>query len=95
MMGGARLEIRLKPRAKADRISFHESGILEIAVTSPPVDDRANVHMTELLADRLNVPKRAVSIIKGGHSRNKVVAVDGITNEEALRNIRGTDKDKL
>jgi len=86
-MGSARLEIRLKPRAKADRIGLHESGRLDIAVTSPPVDDRANVHMAELLADRLKVPKRAVSIIKGGHSRNKVVAVEGLTKEESISRI--------
>lgn len=94
-MGDARLEIRLKPRAKTDRISLHENGILEIAVTSPPVDDRANVHMAELLAEWLNVPKRAISIIKGGHSRNKVVAVEGLTDEDALRSIQEMNKDKL
>lgn len=87
-MESARLEVRLKPRARNDRIRFGTAGLLDIAVTSPPVDDRANTHMAELLADRLNVPKRTVSIIKGGHSRNKVVAVEGLTKEEVVLRLR-------
>jgi uncharacterized protein (TIGR00251 family) len=86
-MDSARLEIRLKPRAKADRIDLDESGRVDIAVTSPPVDDRANAHMAELLADWLKIPKRAISIIKGGHSRNKVVGVEGLTREKIISRI--------
>jgi uncharacterized protein len=83
-METARLEVRLKPRAKRDRISLNSAGMLMIAVTSPPVDDRANLHLARILADRLDVPARAVFIVKGGHSRNKVVAVEGLTKKEVL-----------
>ena len=86
--GTARLEIRLKPRAKNDRISeVSATGLIDVAVTSPPIDGRANGHMIELLSDHLHVPQRAISVIKGGHCRNKVVAVEGITKEQAIRRI--------
>jgi len=87
MVENARLEVRLKPRAKGDRIGWGHAGLLDIAVTSPPVDDRANAHMAELLADRLKVPKRAIMIVKGGRSRNKVVAVEGLTKEEIMKRL--------
>jgi uncharacterized protein (TIGR00251 family) len=84
-----RLEIRLKPRAKNDRVTMNAAaGVVDIAVTSPPIDDRANEHMIELLSDRLNVTRRFISIIKGGRSRNKVVAVEGLTKEEATQRLR-------
>ena len=88
MVQNARLEVRLKPRAKGDRIDCGPAGLLAIAVTSPPVDDRANAHMVKCLADRLDVPKRAVTIIKGGRSRNKVVAVEGLTKDEIITRLR-------
>ena len=79
------LEIRLKPRAKNDRVSYAVSDdLFDIAVTSPPIDDRANAHLVKLLADRLGVGKSAVVLIKGGHSRSKVVAVSGVSKEEAV-----------
>jgi len=90
MVENARLEVRLKPRAKGDRIGCGPAGLLDIAVTSPPVDDRANMHMVELLADRLKVPKRAITIVKGGRSRKKVVAVEGLTNEQVYFKLKVT-----
>jgi hypothetical protein len=48
------------------------------------VDGAANEALVELLADVLGLPKRAVSILRGGSSRHKLVAVDGI-DETRLR----------
>jgi hypothetical protein len=86
-MDDARLVIRLKPRVKNDRIGTGPGGVVDIAVTSPPIDGRANDHLIALLAERLGVPKSRLSLIKGGCSRNKVVAVEGMTKEEAIRRI--------
>lgn len=86
---GARFRVRLKPRAKNDRFGVLSDGLVEIAVTSPPIDDRANNHLIELLADRLSVPKRAISVVVGGHSRNKVVEVEGKTLNEVILQLKG------
>ena len=83
-MSGARFDIRLKPRSKNDRISLADGNRIDVAVTSPPIDDRANKHLMELLADRLDVAKGSVTIIKGGHSKNKVVEITGMTKDEVL-----------
>lgn len=86
-MENARLEIRLKPRAKNDRVSVTDDGTIDIAVTSPPVEGKANGHLLKLLAKKLGVPKSSLSLLRGGHSRNKVVAVEGLTMEEAIKRI--------
>ncbi|MBN1130475.1 MAG: DUF167 domain-containing protein [Chitinispirillaceae bacterium] len=83
-MREARLQVRLKPRAKNDRVRVADGGLLDVGVTSPPVDERANAHLVELLAKRLDVPKRMVTIIVGGHGRNKVVRVEGVTKKEVI-----------
>ena len=83
-MNGCTLVVRLKPKAKRDSITFTARGeALQVAVTSPPVDNRANDHCIALLARRLGVPKSTLSIIKGGHCRDKVVACGTLTDVEA------------
>lgn len=81
---GARLQIRLKPRAKNDRLKVLPGGRVDVAVTSPPIDYRANGHLIEFLSDRLGVPKRSISVIVGAHGKNKVVEVDGMTEDQVI-----------
>ena len=87
-MNEGRLDIRLKPRAKNDRLAVGADGLLDIAVPSPPVNEKANAHLVALLAERLGVPKRALTLLRGGHSKNKVVAIEGLTREEAIAKLR-------
>jgi uncharacterized protein YggU (UPF0235/DUF167 family) len=44
-------------------------------VLSPPIKNKANKEMIRLLADYYNVNKSAIKIIKGEHSREKLVEV--------------------
>ena len=83
----SRIAICLKPRAKNDRIFVTATGVIEIAVTSPPVDDRANEHLVALIADRLHVPKSSLSIVYGRRCRNKVIAVLGLTKDTILKKL--------
>jgi uncharacterized protein len=83
-MASCTIAIRLKPRAKGNRISVASSGLCDMAVTSPPVDNAANEHCIRLLAESLGVPKSGIRLIRGGHSKNKVVAVEELTLEEAM-----------
>jgi uncharacterized protein len=51
-------------------------------VVEPPEDGRANQAVVRLLADVLGLRRRDVSIVAGHGSRDKVVAVDGLTAGE-------------
>lgn len=75
----AAIEVRLKPRASRCAVKVRGPRSVEISVTSPPVDNRANEQLVEYLAGILGVSKSSLSIIKGGHSRNKVVDAAGLT----------------
>ena len=76
------IDVRLKPRSSRCAIKVRGRLCVEISVTSPPVDNRANEQLIEFLADVLGTSKSSLSIIKGGHSRNKVVEVSGLTDGE-------------
>ncbi|GBU21399.1 hypothetical protein R80B4_01288 [Fibrobacteres bacterium R8-0-B4] len=81
------INVKLKPRASKCAINVCGPKDIEVSVTSPPVDNRANEQLIECLADVLRVAKSSLSIVKGGHSRNKVVLIEGIGDDEVFRRL--------
>jgi uncharacterized protein (TIGR00251 family) len=80
--GGVRISVRLTPRARADRLEgiarlADGAAVLQVSVTAPPVDSRANDALLRLLATGLGLPRRDLVIVGGQKSRNKVVRVAG------------------
>ena len=73
-----RIDVRVQPRAPRDEIGGWRAGRLQVRVTAPPVDDRANVAVCKLIAKRAGVPRSAVSVVAGARSRDKVVEVSGL-----------------
>ncbi len=82
MATGARIEIRVQPRASRNTISGMRAGILRIRVTAPPVDGQANAAAIALLAQALDVPKSAITLVRGASSREKTLAVESMSQEE-------------
>ena len=79
--GIATFLVRVQPRASRDEIVGEYRDGLKIRLTAPPLDDRANDALRKLLAARLKVPRAAVRIASGEHSRTKHVEVQGVTAE--------------
>ena len=82
MATGARVEIRVQPRASRNAIAGVRAGVLRIRVTAPPVDGQANAATIALLAQALDVPKSAIQLVKGASSREKTLAVESMSQEE-------------
>jgi len=76
---GVRIAIRVTPRASKPCFAGVRDGRLVVRVTAPPVDDAANDAVIAMFAKALRVPKSAVAIASGGTSRNKTIAVAGIS----------------
>ena len=74
---GVRVAVRLTPRASAARIDGVKDGRLKIAVTAPPVENRANEALLRLLATEWRLPRGSLSVAAGAKSRDKIVHVAG------------------
>jgi uncharacterized protein (TIGR00251 family) len=78
--GAVRFTVRVQPRSSRLGIVGLHGTSLKICVHAPPVDGAANDEVIEVLADALKVPRRSIRIVSGEGSRNKVVAVNGMTS---------------
>jgi uncharacterized protein (TIGR00251 family) len=74
----ARIAVRLQPRSRYDEVVGVRDGVLVVRVTAPPLEGRANRALCALLAKRLRVAPSRVTVVRGEHSRDKLVEVDGI-----------------
>jgi uncharacterized protein len=81
---GVELTITVVPRSSRCEIAGIHNNTLRIKLTSPPVDNEANIQCCAFIAKLLGIAKGQVSIAHGKTSRRKVVRVDGV-NEELIR----------
>jgi len=80
--GSVLIRVHAQPKASRNSIIGVHDDALKIAVTSPPVDGKANQAMAAYLAKVLGVAKRDVNLSSGQASRRKVFQVSGKTMEE-------------
>ena len=82
-----RLTVRVIPRSSRNAIAW-EQGVLKARLTAPPVDGAANDALIALLAERLGLPKRAISIARGATGRLKIVEIAGMTEAEVAAKLQ-------
>jgi hypothetical protein len=72
---GLIVRVQVQPRAARDRLLGLHGGALKIALTAPPVDNAANAALISFLAELVQVPRSALTIIGGAKSREKRVRI--------------------
>lgn len=82
----SRLPIKLTPGASADRIDGWDVDaegrpVLKVRVRARPVEGEANAALVAFLAKTLGVPRRDVTLSRGGQSRLKMIEVAGLDDE--------------
>ena len=75
------MPIRLQPRAKRDEVVGERAGAIVIRVSAPPVDGKANAALCAFVARAAGVSRSSVEIVRGQTSRDKVVRVEGVTQQ--------------
>lgn len=86
--GAVRFEVHAKPRAKKSQVLGERGGAVEIALAAPPVDGAANEELVRFVAKVLGVGKRSVELVRGDASREKLVAVIGLSTAEVEARLR-------
>jgi len=79
--------IKVHPRAKKNAITGEVGGVLKLALTAPPVDGKANEACIEFFAKLLKVPRSSVTIASGQASRNKVIRIAGLSEQDVRQRL--------
>lgn len=82
MPGGARLAVRLTPKASRNRIEgivadADGAGVLKVSVTVVPEDGKANKALIDLLAKSFKIAKSSITIVSGATDRRKLLFIEG------------------
>ncbi len=82
MLPHCTLAIKAIPNAPRSEVIGWLGDALKVKVHAPPVEGRANEVLCEFLADSLDLPRRAVTVLRGDTSRQKLLRIDGLTLAE-------------
>lgn len=69
------LRLYIQPKASRDNLVGLHGDELKVAITAPPVDGKANAHLTKYLAKQFKVAKSLVEIEKGELGRHKQIRI--------------------
>jgi uncharacterized protein (TIGR00251 family) len=81
------IKIRVQPKSSRNQVDGFQDGALRVRVTAAPTEGQANAAVIAILAKTLGVSKSRLEIIRGYSSRDKVVSVDTLTEQEVQRKI--------
>jgi len=83
------LGVRVQPKASRNRLSVEPDGRVRATVTAPPAEGAANAALCAIIADELDLAKSAVRVVRGEKSREKVVAIRGLSEAEVCNVLLG------
>ena len=82
-----RLHVRVTPGARQNEVLGFTDGVLYVKVAALPDRGKANKEVINYLSMILDIKKSSLHLLKGHTSRNKVIAVDGLSLESIIQQI--------
>lgn len=70
------LTLHIQPGAAKSGPAGRHGDALKLRISAPPADNKANEALIDYLRGALGLPRTAIRIALGAHSRHKVVEID-------------------
>ena len=84
----ATLEIKVITGARQTKIcEFLDDGSLKLKVHAKPIEWKANQELIEILSEKLNISRADIEIVRGEHSKRKVLKFIGISQIDLLQRL--------
>jgi hypothetical protein len=81
------IRVYVIPNAKIDKVSGEYNSAIKIKLQAPAIEGKANAALRRFLAQKLSIPPRAIALERGERSRDKVLRIDGLSEEEVRRRL--------
>lgn len=82
---GVLLSLHVQPGAKKTEVAGLYGETLKLRLAAPPVDGKANAALMTYLARQLGLPRSQLVLVSGLASRNKRVAIKGISAQQVTQ----------
>jgi uncharacterized protein YggU (UPF0235/DUF167 family) len=83
--GMTTVTVRVTPRSTRTEVARGSQGEIVVRVRAAPEGGKATAQAAAALAALLGVPARAVTLRVGARSRNKVFAIEGVSDDDLRR----------
>ena len=81
------LRFHVVPNAKVDIVAGEHAGAVKIKLRAPAVEQKANAALIRFLAERLELPRHAIVLERGHRSRDKLIRINGLSQEDVRRRL--------
>jgi uncharacterized protein (TIGR00251 family) len=71
----ARVEIKVIPNAKKDKVETEPDGCLKVWLKAEPREGKANERLVKILSSFYNVDKGDIKIVSGLTSKKKIISL--------------------
>ena len=87
-MKGTLLKIYLHPKSSKNEVVGPYRDGIKVKVTAPPIEGKANEALIRFLAKELGISSSSIEIIKGHHSHEKTLRIEGNFDQELVKELR-------
>jgi uncharacterized protein (TIGR00251 family) len=81
------LQVHVIPNAKNDSVVGMHGAAIKIKLRAPAVEGKANAALVRFLAEQMKLPRRAIVLQRGRNSRDKLIRIDGSSQEDVRRSL--------
>ena len=86
-ISAVRISVRVHPSAARSEVMSFTDGVLQVRVSAPPIKGKANKELIAFLSRLLGVGKSKIDIIRGLTTRDKVIAINGLSQEDIMKRL--------
>jgi uncharacterized protein (TIGR00251 family) len=83
----ATIQVHIVPNAKIDAVVGEYGDSIKIKLRAPAVEGKANTALRRFLSEKLGIPQNAIVLERGERSRNKVIRIDGRSEQDIRRDL--------
>jgi uncharacterized protein len=85
------LRVHVVPNAKSDSVVGLHGGAVKSKLRAPAVEGKANEALVRFLAEQLKLHRYAIVLKRGEKSRDKVIQIHGLSEEDVRNRLREKD----
>jgi len=82
-----KISLHVQPGAGRSEIVGVTGGIFRIRISAPAHEGKANKALIDFLSEKLDIAKSRIEIVKGQNSKDKVIAVSGLSLDEVRKRL--------